>query len=133
MLPGWILWLKSRFPLGAILREIHGLLNHALALVEQGAVLLIGLALVYFAWQIAWLSPKQAIKDLSIATPNCWLLIVLVLTPLYFRTIREFLEQVREAFGMKKGDPIQPSGQETSTTPTTAPIPTPPAQAKEGQ
>lgn len=84
------------------MREWHGILNHVLALMEQLLALGLGLLLAWFIVQAAFfIDLKHAIKTLS-KVGNNWMFIILILTPFYFRTIREFLEQADEIFHIKK-------------------------------
>jgi hypothetical protein len=94
------------------LAELPEWLNWLLSLVEPVIVLGIAFCIAYGAWCLVTpeLNGRQAriISAIKVLSEN-WKSAMLLLVLLFYRTIRMFLEQTEEAWGMKrkKTDPIE--------------------------
>ena len=84
-------------------------LDWLLAIFERLIVLAVAGCVFYSGWII--LGPNHAalqaqlIHTLRTLNDN-WKAVLLILIPLFYRTIRMFLEQTEEAFGMKRKKPL---------------------------
>jgi len=85
---------------------------------------LIALAIASFAFYAGWivLSPSHSdsqarlIQTLRALNDN-WKAVLLLLVPLFYRTVRTFLEQAEEAFSIKRKKPLSGEPQEESNPP----------------
>jgi len=111
-------------------KRVEVLLDRALKTCEALIVICLTLALLGFiSYQIAWIvkGPHQERIKSTVAMLNeNWKVGLLLLVPLFYRTVRMFLERVRKFLGMETRDP-----DEISTEPNPEPTVQPPASAEE--
>lgn len=95
----WIWKLLSKVLPAAVL----SILDWLTRVVERAVVLAIAFAVFYFFWHIIHGNQSQvssAEHALEVCSQN-WKGLLILLVPLFYRTIRTFLEKVRRAWGME--------------------------------
>ena len=97
------------FPKLAGLAQLPDWLDWLLSIIERLIVLAIAVCVFYSGWVI--LGPNHAQLQAQLiqtarALNDNWKAVLLLLIPLFYRTIRMFLEQTEEAFGMKRKKPL---------------------------
>jgi hypothetical protein len=94
----------------SISEGILGCLDWLVRLAERLIVLGLAFVILRFGYRlIFWPIPPDATDWITKIAAN-WKAVILLLIPLFYRTVRIFLEQVEEAFGMKR--PPQKSSEE---------------------
>jgi hypothetical protein len=85
--------------------------DRTLKVCEVLLVLFLTVALLGFiAYQVVWIStqcPQERTKSTLIMLNENWKVGLLLLVPLFYRTVRMFLERVRKFLGMETRDPEQ--------------------------
>ncbi|MCR4318246.1 MAG: hypothetical protein NUW37_18035 [Planctomycetes bacterium] len=77
-------------------------LDWVLKIVESTLVIAISGLVFYFGWKLVREGKSEEIETFFKSIGENWGAMVLLLIPLFFRTVRTFLEEVHEAFGMKR-------------------------------
>jgi len=89
-------------------KQTIGFLDLLISIVERLIVVLVGFGGLWFGFRLLL---GRSATDLLIAMSQNWKAFLILLIPLFYQTIRKFLEEVEEAYGMKrhskKGQPEQ--------------------------
>ena len=80
-------------------QHVLGFLDWLVSFLERLVTLSIGVAIGFVGWRL--ISSKTAPEVVTTLGQN-WKALLLLLVPLLYQTIRKFLDEVEEAFGMKR-------------------------------
>ena len=96
-------------------------LNWLLSVVEPLVVLGITVAILYVGFGLVFGSAQSTnqarFKELMAIVSDNWKAALLILLVLFYRTVRMFLEEVEEAFGMKRKKPMSGEPEKASNPP----------------
>lgn len=97
-------------------REICAILDWMVKVVERLLVLGVAWVAFYFGYHFCrgLLSPPQ--RDVIAFVAQNWKIVLILMIPLFYQTVRTFLEEVQEAWGIKR-NPKQALQSELSVTP----------------
>jgi hypothetical protein len=107
------------FPAG-----VKALLDWLVMVAERLIVLGLCSAIFYVGYRFLSGRATTEDKELVTAASNNWKTVLLILIPLFYQTVRVFLEEVQEAFGMKRRQRQLP-GVEAPAAEDAKPTPTP--------
>jgi hypothetical protein len=79
--------------------HVLGFLDWLVALLERLITLSIGVAVFIVGWRLVW--GKSAADVLTTVNQN-WKALLIILIPLLYQTIRKFLDELEEFYGMKR-------------------------------
>lgn len=71
-----------------------------MSVLERSVVLCIGGTVLWVGWRLLF-RPEEVATFLGIINQD-WKVLLILLIPLFYQTIRKFLEEVEEAYGMKR-------------------------------
>jgi ascorbate-specific PTS system EIIC-type component UlaA len=101
------------------LYQLPSWLDWLLSVVEPLTVLLITATIIYVGYGLVFGSPQNInqtrFKALMVIISDNWKAALLLLVVLFYRTVRVFLEEVQEAFGMRR-NPL-PGSPQTAPNP----------------
>lgn len=109
--------MKSLQRLAAFGVYVLALMDWLVSFVERAIVLMLGFAIVYLSFALLAGRDSQADIDIISKLAENWRIVFFLLIPIFYRVIRKFLEEVYEAFGMKRPQPGQPVGGEETRKP----------------
>lgn len=95
-------WVRTLWGYVREIRQLPKLLDWVLGVVEPLLALGFATALFYLGFRVVLGKASLADRDLIRDTAENWKIVVIILVPLFYRTVRIFLEEVREWAGMKR-------------------------------
>jgi len=91
--------------------RVVAFLDWILSVVERLLALALSSAALILGYRFVTGTASQAERDLIVKIGDNWKTVLILLIPLFYRTVRTFLEEVHEAFGMKRrlrGESLEP-------------------------
>lgn len=82
-------------------KAILSILDWLVAVAERLVALIIGVTVFYASWSIFHGTADPSLKDSLKTFSDNWRVFLLLLIPLFYRTVRIFLERVRKFAGME--------------------------------
>jgi 1,4-dihydroxy-2-naphthoate octaprenyltransferase len=109
----WIWKVIAAFPAGVIL-----LLDWMVSVAERIIVLCVGGAAFYLGYRFVF--GKASLSDSSLVSnlSQHWQILALLAIPLFYQTVRKFLEQAEEAWGIKKKRELEGGDTEQKPNPS---------------
>ncbi len=96
------LWVRTVWGYVREVRQLPKLLDWFLGVVEPLLALGFAAALFYLGVRVVLGKASTEERNLIKDTAENWKIVVIILVPLFYRTVRIFLEEVREWAGMKR-------------------------------
>ena len=97
----WVQFVKIAHILTKTPKAIISILDWLVAVAERTVALTIAATVFYAGWSVFHGTADQSLKDTLKTFSENWRAFLLLLIPLFYRTVRTFLERVKKFAGME--------------------------------